>query len=302
MARTKDTAGRRYFNASSALCLTGRLGWTMTASGRSFSIAENAASSSSALWIIIGSIAVPMAAPLKRICSRNGLENGSGALTSTATRCADGSKSRISSTHFACQCRTDGGHAGDIPTRPGEALDQSGCDRVSGEGHNDRDVARRLLRGEGGRREPGHDQIDLEPHQFCRPFGEAVSLPRVRAELEPDAFPLDVTQVAQVLLKQPPEPFRAGRTDDQDADGRHFRLLRPRREGPEGRRAGDDCEKVAPLHSMTSSARAMSRTWSGTRMCGMGPPGRGATAFEKRQRRMEDNIPLPFGLPAAALR
>src|SRR6516225_3647076 len=57
--RHPQTAGIRYLSANSATRLVGRLGCTITASGRDLSITSKAASSSSALWIIIGSITVP---------------------------------------------------------------------------------------------------------------------------------------------------------------------------------------------------------------------------------------------------
>src|SRR5262249_44755293 len=44
----------------------------------------------------------------------------------------------------------------------------------------------------------------------------------------------------------------------EEPDDRHCRLLRPRRERPRGRRAAEQQYELAALHSMTSSARAMS--------------------------------------------
>ena len=41
-------------------------------------------------------------------------------------------------------------------------------------------------------------------------------------------------------------------------DHRHRRLLRPRRERPRRRRAAEQRDELAPLHSITSSARASS--------------------------------------------
>ena len=42
-----------------------------------------------------------------------------------------------------------------------------------------------------------------------------------------------------------------------EADDRHRRLLRTRRERPRRRRAAEQRDELAPSHSITSSARAM---------------------------------------------
>jgi len=46
----------------------------MMASGGDFSITGKAASSSSALWSMIGAIVIPVASPASRICLRSGFE------------------------------------------------------------------------------------------------------------------------------------------------------------------------------------------------------------------------------------
>src|SRR5262245_59587728 len=50
----------------------------------------------------------------------------------------------------------------------------------------------------------------------------------------------------------------ASRRAAEKSNHRHCRLLRPRRERPRGRRAAEQRDEVAPLHSITSSARASS--------------------------------------------
>ena len=50
----------------------------------------------------------------------------------------------------------------------------------------------------------------------------------------------------------------AGRRAAEEPDHRHRRLLRARRERPRGRRAAEQRDELAPLHSITSSARASS--------------------------------------------
>src|SRR5262245_326942 len=59
---------------------------------------RKSSSSSSALLFITASIAIPVAWPRSRICSRKSRENGSGALANAATRRADGNNSWTNST------------------------------------------------------------------------------------------------------------------------------------------------------------------------------------------------------------
>src|ERR1700676_2369794 len=45
-------------------------------------------------------------------------------------------------------------------------------------------------------------------------------------------------ELAHILLKEPPKALRGGRSDNKNADGRHFRLLR----------RADKCDEVAASH------------------------------------------------------
>src|SRR5262249_60143909 len=89
-------------------------------------------------------------------------------------------------------------------------------------------------------------------------------------------MPVDV----QVLPLSPPQRLQAWpkarrarwsfritlRVVHQPADPPHRRaLLRPRRERPRGRRATEQRDEFAPLHSITSSARASSTAHRGNR-------------------------------------
>jgi hypothetical protein len=71
---------------------------------------------------------------------------------------------------FAGQFRGHAGHAGDVAARPVEALNKSGFDRISRKRHDDWNIVRRPLRSLCGRRELGHDQINMEPHQLRGQF------------------------------------------------------------------------------------------------------------------------------------
>src|SRR5262249_47212681 len=72
-----------------------------------------------------------------------------------------------------------------------------------------------------------------------------------------DVAPLDVTGFRQALAEyRRLRHERPGRTRTKKSDHRHRRLLRARRERPRGRRAAEQRDEVAPLHSITSSARS----------------------------------------------
>src|SRR5262249_25394029 len=130
-------------------------------------------------------------------------------------------------------------------------------DWIAGERHDDRNFARCSLRSLRGRREPGHDEIDIEPHQLRRQFGKAAYLSLVRSELVSNVSPLDITQLAHQVPKQLPESLRTGGPNHQNADSQQLaRLLRPRRQRQRSRAAHQRDELAPPHHSITSSARS----------------------------------------------
>jgi len=76
--------------------------------------------------------------------------------------------------------------------------------------------------------------------------------------LDRNILPLDIAGFVQTAVKCH-ESFRhrVARRTHQNSDCRHRRLLRPRRERPR-RHAAEKRDERAPLHSITSSARASS--------------------------------------------
>src|SRR5262249_4645997 len=79
----------------------------------------------------MGSIVVPVALPASRIFSRNGFENGSGALARAATRCANGNSFGTRPTRLPAT-------APDTPATPviappggARSVPQIGCERVT---------------------------------------------------------------------------------------------------------------------------------------------------------------------------
>src|SRR5262249_9312571 len=80
-----------------------------------------------------------------------------------------------------------------------------------------------------------------------------------------DVLPLDVTGVTQASVKSREKlACQFERCKVEKPDHRHPRLLRAGRDRPRRSRATDQREERAPLHSITSSARAS--TVAGTSM------------------------------------
>ena len=195
--------------------------------------------------MLTGLIVVPVASPPSLICSRKGLEKGSVALASAATRRRQHVADQFDA--LASQLGAYAGDAGDVSARPRKARDQPRADRITRVGHHDGDFVRRLLCRLCGGREPGHDDIDLETDQLGSQFGKPIGLSLCRSKLEPNVLSLDISQLAQSLPKVPPKLFRIGTAEDQCADGRQFcRLLRAPRERPHGWCSAEERDELAP--------------------------------------------------------
>src|SRR5262245_39848877 len=103
----------------------------------------------------------------------------------------------------------------------------------------------------------GDDQVHFGADQFGRQFGKSLVAPLRPAVLDDDVGALDITEVAQAQpdCLEPGSKRRRG-CQAQESDPRHLaRLLRTRRERPRSR-AAEQRYEGAPLHSITSSARA----------------------------------------------
>jgi hypothetical protein len=101
------------------------------------------------------------------------------------------------------------------------------------------------------------NDIDLEPDEFGRGLGGELAEFCPPAILDRDRAILDPAEFAQALHKSG-SPFAGGQTRAlaQKPDGRQLtRLLRAGRERPYGRRAAEQRDELAALHSITSSAR-----------------------------------------------
>jgi hypothetical protein len=107
----------------------------------------------------------------------------------------------------------------------------------------------------GGRGLHRDDDIDTAADQFHRKFRKARILALRRSDLDLDVPPLEITKVAKCLAKRPQGFWANGQ---KEADAPHsLALLRTYRERP-SRRAAEKSDDIAPVHSITSSARAIS--------------------------------------------
>src|SRR5262249_47516788 len=96
-------------------------------------------------------------------------------------------------------------------------------------------------------------------NKFCRKHRQTIYFAVGIADIEEDVTTLDIPK----RLHVGPQRLREGsagfaRKDEWNAENRNRRLLCPRRERPRRRRAAEQRDEVAALHSITSSARASS--------------------------------------------
>src|SRR5262249_21823493 len=130
------------------------------------------------------------------------------------------------------------------------------ADRIADVQHDDWDRLRRLFCREGGQIARGHDQVHLQPDQ-CRCKLDVALLDALpEPPINEDVLAFDEAVLSQSVH----ESFSSqlcwdARVIPQKADAIDFScLLRARNEGPR-RRAAQQRDDLAPIHSMTSSAR-----------------------------------------------
>src|SRR5262249_46501429 len=96
-------------------------------------------------------------------------------------------------------------------------------------------------------------------NQVCRKFWQSIELSVSPAKFERDVLAFDVSGFLQALAKSAQilcKGFK--RCGMQKSDHRHRRWLRARRKRPRGRRAAEEREERAALHSIPSSAATSS--------------------------------------------
>src|SRR5262249_17138367 len=125
---------------------------------------------------------------------------------------------------------------------------------------HDRDNRCRLLCRDNRLSRVGDDNVDFALDELGRNLGKPLV-----ASLRPAIFNRDSATFDPAELAQAPhessDPITQGRsrTGAEEADGGELCwLLRPRRERPRRNRAAEERDELAPLHSITSSARASS--------------------------------------------
>src|SRR6516162_5325651 len=102
------------------------------------------------------------------------------------------------------------------------------------------------------------NDINFQPDELGCELSEAFAASLRPAIFDRDGASFDPAEVAQPLHKSSGQlALRGRRSRAQESDGRQFpRLLRARRERPRCGGAAKQRDELAPLHSITSSARA----------------------------------------------
>src|SRR5262249_38124608 len=136
--------------------------------------------------------------------------------------------------------------------------DQTKLDRVFGDTEHDGDgrccAFGRECCGEASGRD---DHCDLPANQLARQLRQLFD-PLGPAVVDRYVLALDIACLSETLAKRAQTlDNRLGRSDFEKPYHRHRRLLRARRERPR-RRAAEQRDECAALHSITSSARASS--------------------------------------------
>ena len=142
------------------------------------------------------------------------------------------------------------GHPGEVPARPGEAADETDRDRVAAAGKGDGDGGGRGLGGARGGIAEGGDDRHVAGHQLGCQGRQPVELTVRPAKLEGDVAVRDVAPLGEAFLKRG-HRARALVARMEEADHRHRRLLRARRERP--CRAAEQSDELASLHIRPSS-------------------------------------------------
>src|SRR5215475_2640063 len=154
------------------------------------------------------------------------------------------------------------GEAGDVPTRAVEPRDDAARDGVAHGRKDDRDRPRLPLEGNGRRGRGGHDDVGLQADQLLREPLYPNDVTAEPTKVHPHVAAIGPTQVRNRLRERRDDSLRQGigfveRHEHADAPDPPV-LLRARRERPRRRRAAEQRDECAALHSITSSAMASS--------------------------------------------
>src|SRR5262249_2528819 len=139
----------------------------------------------------------------------------------------------------------------------GEARDETTPDRVRVDGKDDRNNRCGLLERWNCSAKCNYD-FDSQSDELSRNLRISLHAVFRPAMLDCDGSALDPAELAKPFQKRGvPRALRPTRSRAEKPDRRQL-LLRARRERPRGRRAAEQRDELAALHSITSSARASS--------------------------------------------
>src|SRR5262245_65381998 len=156
------------------------------------------------------------------------------------------------------ETRANEGDAGDVAARPVKARDETSLDRIERCDEDNGHCRGRGLRRERCGRSQRRDQVHPSVHKIGRKCGQSIVLTIRQALLDHYVPTNDIACLGQSLTERnDPLSCHRCRQAAEKPDHRHLRLLRQRRERPR-RRAAEQRDELAPLHSITSSASASS--------------------------------------------
>src|SRR5215470_2064285 len=103
------------------------------------------------------------------------------------------------------------------------------------------------------------NDIDFQSNELGCELGEAFAASLRPAILDREIAAVDPAEIAHSLHEGGgPLALRRRAARSEQSDGRHLRLPRSRSDRPRRRRAAEQRDEPAPLHSITSSASASS--------------------------------------------
>ena len=165
-------------------------------------------------------------------------------------RVAPGTISRSNSNRFSSSSKFCVEKPVTLPPGRARLGNCSDSQRIGDRAHDDRDRGGGALGGEYGWRAPGDDDIDRQRGQFRGELLIAQIVVASPSFLEPDAFAVDPSKVAQAPLELVDRTQRAGR---EDADSPHLHGLAtgsPSRNAVRRDAATQHCDQPPPLHSI----------------------------------------------------
>jgi hypothetical protein len=136
-----------------------------------------------------------------------------------------------------------------FPPGPSQARDESGADGIAGGGHHNGNALRRLPGRAHCLRAGRDNHVDVETDELSGEVGNSARSIG-RAVFDNDVLSLDIPQLAQAL--QDRTFMNCG---SQHPDAGHPLGLGACCERPNGRRAADERDELAPPHEIPSSHR-----------------------------------------------